>query len=153
LSRKIRIYAFVLLISTLVFQSAAQITPAQAQNSIKFSITEIESNFPDEMVFRVTVTSTGADIVSAKFAFTNENLYSSRSYTKDSIEFNPGPTVHLAYTMDTRDITTPPMMTYLYHWEVVDADGNKVQSDEVLIRYEDNRYDWQVLENEDIGVW
>lgn len=155
MSRKFRFYNFVLLITILVFQSAAQITPApaQAQNSIKFSITEVENHFPDEMVFRVTVTSTGADIVSAKFAFTNENLYGSRSFTKDSIEFDSGPTVHLAYTMDTRDITTPPMMAYLYHWEVVDADGNKIQSEEVQIRYEDNRYNWQVLENEDISVW
>lgn len=153
MSRKLRINLFVLLITALVSQSTAQITPAQAQNSIKFSITEVENHFPDEMIFRVTATSTGADIVSAKFAFTNDNLYGSRSYTKDPIEFTPGPTVHLAYTMDTRDLTTPPMMTYLYHWEVVDADGNKVQSEEVFIRYEDNRYDWQLLENEDIGVW
>lgn len=153
MSRKFRINLFVLLITVLVLQGTAQITPAQAQNSIKFSITEVENHFPDEMIFRVTVTSTGADIVSAKFAFTNENLYGSRSYTKDPIEFTPGPTAHLSYTMDTRDITTPPMMTYLYHWEVVDADGNKVQSEEVFIRYEDNRYDWQLLENEDIGVW
>jgi len=105
------------------------------------------------MIFRDTVTSTGADIVSAKFAFTYESLYGSRSYTKDPIEFSLGPKVHLTYTLDTRDLTTPPLMAYLFHWEVVDADGNKVQSEELLIHYEDNRYDWQVLENDDIGVW
>ncbi len=153
MSKKIRIYIFILLITALLFQSTTQITPAQAQNSIKFSKTVVENHFPDELIFRVTVTSTGADIVSAKFAFTYENLYGSRSYTKDPIEFSPGPTVHLAYTLDTRDLTTPPLMTYLYHWEVVDADGNKVHNEEVLISYEDNRYNWQVLENDDIGVW
>ena len=153
MSRKVRIYLLVLLITTLVSQSAAQITPAKGQNLIEFSTTEVINNFPDEMVFQVVVTSAGADIVSAKFAFTYETLYGSRSYTKDPIDFTPGQTVHLTYTLDTRDLTTPPMMTYLFHWEVVDADGNKVQSEEVLIRYQDNRYDWQVLENEEIGVW
>jgi len=152
-ARKIRIYTFILLITALAVQSAAQTTPVQAQNPIKFSETEITNHFPDEMIFRVTVTSTGADIVSAKFAFTNDKLYGSRSYTKDPIDFTPGPTVNLSYTMDTRDLTTPPGMTYLYHWEVVDADGNKIPSEEVRISYEDNRYDWQVLENEVIGVW
>jgi len=151
--REFRINLIILLFTALVLQSTAQITPALAQNSISFSITEVENHFPDEMVFRVTVTSTGADILSAKFAFTNDNLYGSRSYTKDPIEFSPGPTVQLTYTMDTRDITTPPMMSYLYHWEVEDADGNKVQSEEVSIRYDDNRYDWQILENKDISVW
>lgn len=153
MSRKVRIFSFVLLITALLFQGATQIAPAKAQSPIKFSITEVANHFPDEMVFQVTVTSTGADIVSAKFAFTNEGLYGSRSYTKDPIVFNPGQTVHLTYTMDTRDITTPPLMTFLYHWEIVDADGNKIQSEESLIRYEDNRYDWHVLENEGIGVW
>ena len=151
--RKVRISTFILIITTLLVLSASQITPAQAQNSIKFSKTEVENHFPDEMIFQVTVTSTGADIVSAKFAFTYDTLYGSRSYTKDPIEFSSGPTVLLTYTLDTRDLTTPPLMTYLYHWEAVDADGNKVQSEEVLIIYEDNRYDWQVLENDDIGVW
>ena len=153
MARKIKIYTFILLITTMVVQSAAQTNPVQAQNSIKFSKTEVTNHFPDEMIFQVTVTSTGADIVSAKFAFTNDKLYGSRSYTKDPIELTPGPTVHLSYTMDTRDLTTPPMMTYLYHWEVVDADGNKIHNEEVQVSYEDNRYDWQVLENEDIGVW
>ena len=72
------------------------------------------------MIFRVTVKGIGADIQNAKFAFTTENLYSSRSYTKDSIEFEPGAEVILEYIMDTRDLTTPPMMTYLFHWEVED---------------------------------
>ncbi len=153
MSKKVRIYLLVLFVTTLVSQSAARITPAQAQNLIEFSSTEVINNFPNEMVFRVGVTSAGADIVSAKFSYTNENLYGSRSYTKDPIDFTPGQLVQLTYNLDTRDLTTPPMMSYLYHWEVVDADGNKVQTEEILIRYEDNRYEWQVLENEDIGVW
>ncbi len=59
----------------------------------------------------------------------------------------------LEYTLDTRDLTTPPMMTYLFHWEVEDNNGVKYQSEPVIIRYEDNRFDWQVLENDAIGVW
>ena len=126
---------------------------ARAQNGIQFSDTEVINRFPDEMVFRIIVSSLDAEIESVKFAYTRENLYSSRSYTKDTIAFEPGSEVVLEYTLDTRDLTTPPLMTYLFYWEVKDSNGNKYQSEPVIIRYEDNRYDWQVLENEDIGVW
>ena len=153
MSRKIRISTSILLITILLTLSPTLFSPARAQNPIAFTAAEIDNHFTDELVFRVTVTSTGAEIVSAKFAFTNEGLYGSRSYTKDPIDFTPGQTVDLAYTLDTRDLTTPPLMTYLYHWEVVDADGNKYQSEEFLIRYDDNRYDWHTLGNEVIGVW
>lgn len=149
-SRVIQILIIVTVIAVLRFSPGSTV---QAQSSIVFSETEIENRFPDEIIFRVTASSTGADISSAKFAFTINSLYGSKSYTKDPIEFTPGPTATLEYTLDTRDLTTPPMMTYLYHWEVVDAEGNKVQSEEVLFRYDDNRQDWQVLENEGIAVW
>ncbi len=151
--QKYRISLLIVLITSFLFQGAVQFTPALAQNSVQFSETEVINHFPDELVFRVRVTSTGAYIESAKFAFTNEGLYSSRSYTKDPIDITAGTEVILEYVLDTRDFTTPPMMAYLFHWEVVDSDGNKYQSDPVTINYEDNRYDWQVLENDDIGVW
>lgn len=153
MSEKYRFRRFILLVTLLLTLSSIQVSPALAQNPIAFTAAEIENHFPNEMVFRVTATSSGADIVSAKFAFTIEGLYGSRSYTKDPIEFTPGQTVELAYTMDTRDLTTPPMMTYLYHWEIVDADGIKHQSEDSLVRYDDNRYEWQTLENDVIGVW
>ncbi len=126
---------------------------ARAEGQVAFSATVVENHFPDELVFQVEVSSPGAEIISAKFAYTSEGFYGSRAFTKDPIEFTPGNTVSLEYTLDTRDMTTPPMMSYLYHWEVVDAAGNKYQSEEILIRYEDIRFDWQVLANEAIGVW
>jgi len=149
-SRICQFLLIIILITVLGFSPAATV---QAQPTIKFSETEIENRFPDEVIFRVTASSTGADITSAKFAFTIDSLYGSKSYTKDPIDVSPGPIVTLEYVLDTRDLTTPPMMTYLYHWEVVDADGNKVQSEEILFRYDDNRQDWQVLENDEIAVF
>jgi len=128
-------------------------TPCKAQAEVQFTDLGFENYFPDQLIFRSQATSTGSEIVEAEFAYTSENIYSPESYTVESLEITPGTDLTLEYALDTTEFTNPPFMTYSYHWRLELADGSEVRSEEITIRYADNRYDWQVLENDLVGVW
>lgn len=126
--------------------------PAAAQNTITFAPFETHNNFPADLTFSTTVSSTAAEIVAAELVFHLRNQFSSDSLSRQQIEMEPGNQVELSYTWDT-SAGTIPGAAVIYYWEVMDAAGNQVQSPEQMVRYEDTRYDWQILENEDIAVW
>jgi hypothetical protein len=69
------------------------------------------------------------------------------------VEVDPASRVELSFTWDTSDLTTPPSVPIVYHWEVVDSNGNRASSQEELVFYDDVRYEWNVLEDENIAVW
>ncbi|MCF6277855.1 MAG: hypothetical protein L3J16_03800 [Anaerolineales bacterium] len=142
-----------LMVSILLFQIFSNTGVVFAENTVRFSAPSVENRFPDELFFRVTVSSSGSEIVSAKFVYTFESKYSSVSYTKESLEVTAGTEMVLEYALDTRDSTTPPMMPITYYWDVVDAGGNHYESEPVTIHYEDTRFEWQSLENANVGVW
>jgi hypothetical protein len=127
--------------------------PSSAQSQVQFTDLGFENYFPDQLIFRAQAASSEQEILEAEFAYTSENIYSPESYTVETLEISPGSDMILEYALDTTEFTNPPFMTYSYHWRVKLEDGSEVRSEEITIRYADNRYDWQVLENELVGVW
>lgn len=123
---------------------------AQVTSDVTFGETLIENNFPDGTTFETVVSSPNDEIVSAKIL---TGAPRSTSTNQVVIDIEPGNEVSLVYEWDTTDVTTPPSMPVLYRWEVKLASGDFVQSDEMLYRYDDIRFDWQVKENEAIAVW
>lgn len=146
-------YKLILILLLIVGLSTGSPTPANAQATVTFSDFEVENHFPDQLIFQAHVSSSGGEITQAEFAYTSENIYSPESYTVEEIEISSGTEVFLEYTLDTSHFTNPPFMSYSYHWRLELEDGSKISSQEVTFRYADNRYDWQVLENNQIAVW
>ena len=62
----------------------------------------------------------------------------------------PAPEVDLSYTWTGE---TPPSTPIFYHWEVTDSAGNRVSTPEMLVYYDDIRFEWQTLEDEHMAVW
>lgn len=143
----------ILLIMALFLTTGLPFQSAQAQEGIQFSPPQLINQFPDQLTVRSTVISSDQDIIRAEIAYSRSTLYSPESYTVEELELTPGKEITLEYTIDTRDLTTPPMMSYLVRWELKLADGTDYISDTYTVQYSDNRYDWQVLENDKIAVW
>ena len=143
----------ILLLLIVLGLSAGSPVPAKAQAFVQFYDQEVENYFPDQLIFRARAASSDQDITRAEFAYTSENIYSPESYTVEEIEITPSTEVFLEYTLDTSNFTNPPFMSYSYHWRLKLEDGSEISSQEVTFRYADNRYDWQVLENDQIAVW
>jgi hypothetical protein len=129
------------------------VSTACAQDEIRFSELVISNDFPAGLTIQITATSPDQQIVGAEIAYSRASLYSPESYTVEEIEITPGSQVTLEYRLDTEDLTTPPMMSYLYHWELRLADGTDFISETYSVQYTDIRYDWQVLDNDLVAVW
>jgi len=127
--------------------SASQVqTPAQ----ITFSKSRIENHYPESLRFFIEAESGDSEIESATL------LYAARdatSTTRQIVEIEPANHVKLSYTWDTSDVTIPPSTPVVYHWEIVDALGNRSSSEEETIYYDDVRFVWSILEDENIAVW
>ncbi len=145
--------AFVVSVIFLIFVLDAQHKTTVAQSPIHFGPTEIQNDFPHSLTFQVTASSDEGDITKAELFYAAGNEISSVSFTSESIEFEPGPKVELTYTWDTSDSTAVPSTPILFYWQVFDSAGNQAQSEEIFVRYEDIRFNWQLLETEDVGVW
>jgi hypothetical protein len=121
-----------------------------AQSGITFGDAEIENQFPDGITFKITASSIESDISKAKLTY---KLRNDISQTQVILEFAPASEVDLSYTWDTRNITVPPSAPIFYHWEVVDSAGNRARTEDELYYYDDVRYDWTVLQNDDLSIW
>jgi hypothetical protein len=138
---------------SIVFGWGSGSTPATAQSAITVGEPTTINNFPDSLTFRIPASSSAGEIVSADLYYSFDGFISSPSHTREQIEFEPASQVDLEFEWDTEGLTTPPGMPISYYWRIRDSAGNQLITDSYLVRYEDIRYDWQILEDEYIGVW
>lgn len=126
---------------------------AKAESHITFGKTTFENNFPDGLTFRASVSSTEEEIVSAKLHYSTRQYIGTESSTRFEVEIEPGMQVDLEYLSDTSESGAVPSTPINFYWEVTDAAGNKAQSEEMFVEYDDNRFDWEKLENNNIRIW
>lgn len=150
---KRRYAAVFLLFAALVAVLVSTPSLTHAQGGVQVSPPELSNQFPDQFTVRAAAISSDQEIIRAEIAYSRASLYSPESYTVEEIDVTPGYEVTLEYTVDTRDLTTPPMMSYLVRWELELADGTKFISETYPVQYTDTRYDWQILKNDRIAVW
>ena len=124
--------------------------PLAAQSPITFSDDFTENAFPNSLAFHITAASNAGDITSATLF---HRFRDSTNWTRQVVEVEPGSTTPLSYLWDTSGITAVPSSPIYYYWEVVDSAGNRQRSEETLVYYDDVRFDWQILEDENIAVW
>ncbi|MEJ2750125.1 MAG: peptidase MA family metallohydrolase [Anaerolineae bacterium] len=146
--QRYRIIAFIGLFLWLIMAGR----PLNAQDVITFEALSTVNHFPQDLTFTATAASSAGEIVDAQLVFHLRNEFSSESITRARIEFEPARTVDLSYVWDT-SAGTIPGAAVVYYWQVTDSAGNQARSAEQVVRYEDTRYDWQILQNEDIAVW
>jgi hypothetical protein len=126
------------------------LAPVEAQEQpIQILSEEIENNFPVELLFHIDVASKAAPIDRIKLAFRTRG---SISLTKNPLEFEPNERVQSSYRWYTEFANTPPGAPVFYHWEIHDKAGNTLSTEPKLHYYDDLRFDWQKVEDEDLTV-
>ncbi len=152
LSKKLPILFALLILPTCLMANVSPVAslPLQIQSEIIFSSPSTENHFPESLTFNIIAESKDSEVVSALL------YYSARgetSTTRQVIDVEPASRVELSFIWNTSNNTTPPSAPIIYRWEVTDSNGNKFSSPEELVYYDDVRFDWQILENENIAVW
>ncbi|MDH5506639.1 MAG: peptidase MA family metallohydrolase [Anaerolineae bacterium] len=136
---------------------ALGLTPSRAANAFQSPITfgtpRTEIDFPNSLYFEVSASSSAGEITSADLVYYQRAEVSAITRTRRHLEFTPGANVTLSYNWDTAGTTVIPNAPYIYYWEVTDSAGNQVTSPEYFVRYEDTRFTWDVVKNDDVAVW
>jgi hypothetical protein len=115
---------------------------------IEFLSFEVENNYPDAITFYVSATS---ELPVVRVAFFNW-LEGQNSRSLERVEFSSGETVTSSYTWDTERITVAPSTPIYFYWELEDEAGNIFVSDEMLVYYDDLRFAWNEINDEEIIV-
>jgi len=123
---------------------------ATAQGAITVESANARNQFPDGVLFDLSVRS-DAEITSVRFRYTippeGANVYaepecSSGERVQCSFNLKSDPSLFLA-----------PGTVIIYHWQVEDAAGNKLETEPVTFVYEDDRFDWKSLGEGNLTLW
>ncbi len=70
------------------------------------------------------------------------------------IEFVPGTTVDVSWTLEMVKIGgLPPGSSVDYWWVVKDASGGRIETAPSRIQFDDNRYSWRSLTEGDVPIY
>lgn len=109
---------------------------------------EVENNFPDSITFEIVATS---EVPLRRVAFFYW-LQGQDSRNLETVEFSTGDEIKASYTWDTARITVAPSSLIYFYWELQDESGNLLVSEDMLVYYDDLRFAWNEINDEEIIV-
>lgn len=110
----------------------------------------MENRFPVELLFHIEAESQVADITRIKLYY---RMRGSESETQVPLEFTRGRRVEASYRWHTEYQTVPPGTPILYRWEIRDAAGNVLKTEERIFYYDDVRFEWRTRSDESLAVF
>lgn len=138
---------FALLAGALLGMRLAPPSNAQEAQPIRILETSVDNGYPDSLTFNVSVE--GDSRITKAFLFYNLQGDSS---TRQPIDFSSSKRVDLEFTWNTSQFTVAPSSPVLFHWQFEDEEGNKATSEEETVYYDDLRFDWNELSDDELIV-
>ncbi len=133
-----------------LFAGARTMPAAGQENPITFGAAQIDNQFPDYLTFSIPVSGAAGEIVDAKLFIRSPQQFSSSSQLELDVPVEAAAELNLEYQWT---VGLPPSAPIIYYWEATDDAGNVARTQEIAVRYDDTRFDWQILENKDVAVW
>jgi hypothetical protein len=140
-----RIPALLALACLSVWQSA--FTPLQ-QGPIRVLAQDIVNDYPNALTFTLRVEADAA-IIDVSLL---HHLRGDTTRTRERIPITPANRVDATYFWDTSRETVPPSAPVLYAWEIRDSAGNEYTTPEQLVEYDDLRFPWRELRDDQLVV-
>ncbi len=120
-------------------------TPTEGFQFLAF---EVENSYPDSISFYLSAHSE-TPIRRVAFFY---RLQGQESRNLERVEFASGDNITASYTWDTARITVAPSTPIYFNWELEDESGNLFISDEMLVYYDDLRFAWNEINDDEIIV-
>jgi hypothetical protein len=135
-------------IAALFIVAATSVSLAKAQTPIVAEVPAADYSFGQHITFHLKAT--------APAQITQVNLFLRFQGGSDTVAvpivFEPGLQVQVDYPFSLVEYSVPPFVNVTYWWEIRDASGGQLLTEEEQLFYADNRYDWQPLLAEQGGV-
>lgn len=117
-------------------------------DGVTFHSFEVENNFPDSITFFLAASSE-APIRRAAFFYWLEGQ---DSRNLERVAFTSGDMITASYTWETNRITVLPSTPIYFLWELEDEAGKVYVSDEMLVYFDDLRFAWNEISDDEIVV-
>jgi len=113
----------------------------QAQEDISYTIEPVEYVFGDYLTFRIRITTTNVP--------TNITLFLKTSDNQRTINIETVPSIHGMYeiTISPEEYVIRPFTEITYWFLISMPDGKIIESQQSVLQYIDNRFEWNTLEN------
>jgi hypothetical protein len=123
--------------------------PATAQQGIRVLDEGREVIFREKIVFRISVEGP-AEVNEATLLY---RIVGQPATARGEAEFQPGKRIETSWEWNLRRDYMPPGTEVEYWWRIKDAAGGKLKTEEQTFTYMDDRYDWQELSTDKIGLY
>ncbi len=126
---------------------------AQAQGGLTILDSSAEAEFPSQLHFNLSAKS-DVNITDVRLHYTVDRESYAQVTSEVYIEFVPDTTVDVQWAWDMRKTGGLPPGTGLeYWWTVEDAGGGKLETTSARVRFDDNRYSWQSLNEGKVTIY
>ena len=132
----------VALVFALAWAASFSFSPAAAQSGpgIRVVSSQVENNFPKEVVLRLTAEA-DTDIVSVRLNY--RSAYSG-VWSYANLDFTPGRRVSANFVIPTSGASfLVPGTRIEYSYVIRDSLGNALTTDNSVVEYTDNRFSWE----------
>lgn len=138
-----------LLLFVILFQPLRSVSALQTPVPIEFRNYDVINGFPESLTFKIEICNAPESgliylyyrIAQSPWMFSNDKVFSD-GLTEDGCQ-------RRRVTIFTRD--EPPMVEVQYYW-LVRLKGGQAKSLQQEYLYEDPRFEWQILQNQDVAV-
>jgi len=138
----------IVLLAALIYSN----TVVASKLNIEILVDEVNLEFPEGVQFHLSAQSK-VNIESIILSVETSGSKCQESLTHQPLEFTPGKEVDLEWVWDFNlSGILPPGTVISWQWEIVDATGEKMTTEQKSILVEDQRHDWDSLEKEVITL-
>ncbi len=138
------ILALVLLVVMLEFPASAS-----GQTPIRILRQDTAILYPIRITFRLSAISSATPITEARLYW---QAGPHAAFNVRVASFTPAHRIQLEIPLSTQALSLPPFAQITYRWQVRDAQGNSLVTENSTFEYVDNRRDWQEIANERIRL-
>ncbi len=145
--------ALLLLILIICFVPAPAYAQSSSQQSIHATRDRATRQYPDSITFSVRLQSE-AEITKVVLEYGVLQLSCGGDTLDENMTFEPSKTGEISWTWEiTPWEAPPPGATIHWHWNVTDAAGDELITDEQTTPWLDNQHNWQTIHDESIDLY
>jgi hypothetical protein len=125
---------------------------ASAAGGIRILDSGTKVDFPDMLTFTVRAES-AEPITRIRLRYEIDKKIYAPTFAESWPEFQPATNIETAWSWDMRKGMLPPGAGVTYWWVIEDATGNRLTTPKKLITFDDTRYKWQKVSDQNINIY
>ena len=143
----------ILLSVILLLVVLAPVSSSLAARGIYVSESSAEVEFPDTLNFKLSIEN-DLPITDVRLLLYVDRLSYAHVTSEIVLDIIPGRQITTEWSWDMRKTGgMPPGTSIQYRWSILDAGGHTLKTQPVTIRYDDSRFEWNSIQQDDITLY